>query len=272
MARNQPEIYPPHEYYCQMNLLSRLRPLQVLALSALVTSPCAADSYFTNSIADAFVATGPTGNLSGSNFGAAGSLTVESAALPRGQFQSVIEFDLSGAESHFNSEYGVGDWTVQSVSLQLTASAHGNSIFNSVAAGQFGVSLMANNSWVEGTGTGGAPTSDGITYNSLTSTYINNANDQALGTFQFVGGTSGTGNYSLGLSSGLVGDLQGGSDLSLRLYPADNQVSYLFNSREAGTGEPELTIVATPEPGTLELGVTGLAMFAVWNRKRVRRR
>ena len=94
-------------------------------------------------------------------------------------------------------KYGIGDWTIQSVTLQLTASAHGNAMFNSVAAGQFGVSLMANNSWAEGTGTGGMPTSDGITYNSLTSTFINNANDQGLGTFQFVGGTSGTGNYTL---------------------------------------------------------------------------
>ena len=45
-------------------------------------------------------------------------------------------------------------------------------------------------------------------------------------------------------------------------------MSYLFNSREAGTGAPELVIVATPEPGTLEMGVTGLVMFAIWNRKR----
>ena len=251
-----------------MNSFFRGRSFQVLVLACLAAIPCPADTYITNSIADTFVATGPTGKLSVSNFGAAGSLTVESAALAQGPFQSVLKFDLSGAENHFNAEYGPGDWSIQSVSLQLTASAHGNPIFNPVAAGQFGISLMANGSWVEGTGTGGRPTTDGITYSSLTSTFINNASDQGLGTFQFVGGTSGTGNYNLALNGGLTGDLQSGSDLSLRLYPTDNQVSYLFNSREAGTGVPELTIVATPEPGTLELGVTGMVLLAVWKRRR----
>ena len=244
------------------------RTVAVLALTAFAGGDCLADSYSTNSIADAFVATGPTGNLSGDNFGAAGSLTIESGALPKGEFQSVLEFDLSGAENHFNSVYGVGGWSIQSVTLQLTSSAHGNSIFNPVAPGLFGVSLMANNSWAEGTGTGGLPTTDGISYTSLQNTYINGANDQALGTFQFGGGSAGTSNYSLAVTSLLAGDLQGGNNVSLRLYPADNTVSYLFNSRQSPPAVPELTIVAVPEPGTLELGMTGLAMLAWWNRKR----
>jgi hypothetical protein len=123
---------------------------------------------------------------------------------------------------------------------------------------------MQNNSWVEGTGTGGTPTTDGITYNTLQSQYINNATDQTLGTFSFAGGSSGEEGYLLSLASGLSGDVQGGDDLSLRLFPADNDVSYLFSSRETGATGPELVITATPEPGTLELGVTGLAALSLW--------
>ena len=175
--------------------------------------------------------------------------------MPQGEFQSVIEFELSGAQSHFNSEYGVGAWSVQSVSLVLTASAHGNSMFNAAAAGEFGVSLMQNNSWVEGTGTGGAPTTNGITYNSLESAYINNATDQALGVFSFVACTSGTGTNGLNLTSGVLGDLAGGADLSLRLFPNDTNVSYLFNSRMAASNGPMLLITAALAPATLALSV-----------------
>ena len=226
--------------------------------------PCGADTYVATPIADAFVATGPTGNLSGDNFGAAGALAVAAGDLPQGEFQSVMQFDLAGAVSAFNADYGVGQWTIQSVSLELSASPHGNSIFNPPAAGEFGISLMQNNSWLEGTGTGGTPTTDGITYNSLQNQYINNATDQALGTFGFPGGSSGEEGYLLSLASGLVSDVQGGDDLSLRLFPDDNNVSYLFSSRETGATGPELIITATPEPGTLELGLTGLAALSLW--------
>jgi len=226
---------------------------------------CNADTFTTVPIADAFVATGTSSdNLSGDNFGRAGSLTVEAGNLSLGGFQSVLEFNLSSAQSYFNSEYGAGAWSVQAVSLVLTASPHPNSIFNAPAAGQFGISLMQNNSWVEGIGTGGAPTTDGISYNSLTGTYINNATDQALGIFSFAGGTSGTATYGLRLTSGVVGDLAGGSDLSLRLFPNDTSVSYLFNSRTASSSVPELEITATPEPGTLALDLSGLAALLLW--------
>jgi hypothetical protein len=245
--------------------------LHALILSAyfLTLRRCGAQTFSTNAISDAFVATGPTGNLSGDNFGAAGSLTVEAGDLPQGEFQTVIEFNSAGAATLFNSEYGVGNWTVSSVALELTASAHGNAIFNATAAGQFGVSLMRNNSWIEGTGTGGAPTTDGISYNSLENTYINTSTDQGLGVFQFVGGSSGTGLYNLGLTSGLTGDVAAGSDLSLRLFPADNNVSYLFNSRMASSGQPELVITAVPEPDLFALSVAAGVGYFICRRKRL---
>src|SRR5262249_50899311 len=152
-------------------------------------------------IADAFVATGPTNNLSNNNYGGGGALAVAAPGLTNGEFQSVLRFDLSGARNSLDAQYGTGQWSVDGISLQLTSSPHNNAIYNDVAAGRFGVSLMQNNSWVEGTGNASNPANNGITYNTLQSTFINTALDQPLGTFSFNGGTSGSNVYSLTLSS-----------------------------------------------------------------------
>jgi hypothetical protein len=244
--------------------MKEIQKIPAAALSVVILSlticACDADTFTASPTADAFVGTGPTGNLSGDNFGAAGALSLAAGDLPQGEFQTVIQFNLSGAVSAFNAEFGAGQWTIQSVTLDLTSSAHGNSIFNAAAAGLFGISLMQNNSWVEGTGTGGKPTTDGITYNSLQNVYINNSTDQALGTFNFGGGSSGENSYLLGLASGLVSDVQNGGDASLRLFPDDNNVSYLFSSRENGNG-PQLVITAVPEPNAWLLALEGAGLF-----------
>ena len=57
----------------------------------------------------------------------------------------------------------------------------------------------------------------------------------------------------------------------LRMFAADNAVSYLSDSRSFGTASarPLLTITAVPEPGTLSLALIGLALF-VWRRQPMR--
>lgn len=222
-------------------------------------------SFSLQPIADAFVTTGANGSLSSSNFGAAGSLAIAAAGLPQGEFQSVLKFDLSAAQSSFDAQFGAGQWALQSVTLQLTSSPHNNAIFNNIAPGQFGVSLMQNNLWAEGTGTGGIPGFDGISYSTLLGTFVNNANDQALGTFGFPGGSSGQNNYSLSLSSGLVSDATSGGDLSLRLFAADSSVSYLFTSRSGSSGKPDILLqaVAVPEPNTVMLCGMALVLFCL---------
>jgi len=234
------------------------------ALSLALTPTVQAATFTVIPNADAFVATGPTGNLSGDNFGAAGALALSASGLPQGEFQTVMRFDLSSAFNSFNAQYGVGQWSIQSVSLQLTSSPHNNAIFNNIAVGQFGVSLMQNNSWTEGTGTGGIPTTDGISFNSLQNTYVNPSLDQGLGTFNFPGGSSGANTYSLGLTSGLDADILDGGQLSLRLFAADANASYLFSSRTTGGAAPELIITVVPEPGTIALGVLGLAVCSLF--------
>jgi hypothetical protein len=226
-----------------------------------------AASYTNMAISDAFVANGPTGNLGDNNYGGGGALAVAASSLPNGEFQSLIRFDLSGARLALDAQYGVGQWSIQTVSLQLSSSPHSNAIYNDVAAGLFGVSWMANDSWLEGTGNASNPAANGITYNTLQSTFINNNADQALGTFSFDGGTTGANSYALNLSPGLTADILSGDDVSLRLFAADNSVSYLFSSRAATfPSQPELIItLAVPEPGGLAL--FGLAVGLQWWRR-----
>jgi len=233
-----------------------------IAFYAALASSAFAGPYTTNAIADVFVATGPTGNLGNNNYGGGGALAVAASGLPNGEFQSVIKFDLTGARDAFDAQYGVGQWSVESVSLQLSSSPHNNAIYNNVAAGVFGVSLMGNNSWTEGTGTAGIPTGDGVTFNTLQSTFISGAADQGLGTFAFDGSTSGAHGYSLTLSPGLSADVLAGDDASLRLFAADNSVSYLFSSRSSASSAPELIVTAVPEPSCLAL--VALALGSVW--------
>jgi hypothetical protein len=247
----------------------------VLACGCFAVNICIGQSSFSSqSTADAFVTTGPDGSFSASNFGGAGALAVSASGLPQGEFQSVLKFDLSGAMNSFNTQFGAGNWTVQSVSLQLTAAPHSNPIFNNITAGQFGISLMQNNSWVEGTGSGGVPTSDGISLNLLLGTFVNPAVDQALGMFNFAGGSSGQNNYGLTLSSGLLADILSGGDASLRLFAGDSAVSYLFDSRTGGGNASfhptiDVTVVPVPEPGSVVLCAAALAIL--WLLQTVRR-
>jgi len=227
-----------------------------------------AATYSTNSFADTFVAAGPTGNLANNNYGGGGALAVAASGLAKGEFQTVLKFDLSGARDSFNAQFGAGDWLVQSISLQLTSSPHNNAIYNPIAAGSFGISLMQNNIWVEGTGTAGSPTTDGISFNSLQNSFIDSSADQDLGTFNFPGGSTGANTYSLSLSQDLVSDVLNGNEASFRMFAADEVVSYLFSSRSATapSSQPDLIITAVsvvPEPGSLALVGLALGVIAV---------
>lgn len=227
-----------------------------------------ATSISLNPTMDALVTTGPSGNLSSSNYGAAGALGISAPGSAKGEFQSVMQFNLASVKSTLDGLYGAGDWTVQSVTLQLNAAPNNNAIFNNPAAGQFTLSLMQNNSWTAGNGTPAAPSATGINFNTLQNTYINNSTDQTLGTFSFAGGTSGLNTYTLTLSSGLVADLFSGAELSLRGYAADSVVSYLFNSEDFGTAadRPLLTVTAVPEPATFGISLLGIALLGVCRR------
>ena len=253
-----------------MQPLTVRHSLQIALLSGLLAHPAFSATFSLNPAADAFVTTGPSGNLSNSNYGGAGALSVAAPGLAQGEFQSVLQFDLSGMKNSFDSLFGAGQWTVQSVSLQLTAASPNNPIFNASSAGQFGISWMQNDNWLEGTGGPLSPSATGITFSTLSS--LIGPSDESLGIFSFNGATSGSLTYSLDRTPSFSTDIQSGSTLSLRMFAADNLVSFLSDSRNFGTtsARPLLTITAVPEPGVLSLMSLCLPLL-IWRKQRQRR-
>ena len=77
--------------------------------------------------------------------------------------------------------------------------------------------------------------------------------------------------YSLPLDSGLVSGTAAGGNVSFFFYAADNQISYLINSRSFSTAKPELVITAVPEPASaalLVLPAAGWLASRLWTRKK----
>jgi hypothetical protein len=239
-----------------------MKPAVAAVILVIASLAARGASFNANPAADAFVTTGPGGNLSGNNYGSGGAIALAAPGLAQGELQSVLQFNLGGALNSFNGTFGVGQWSIESVTLQLNAAPANNTIFNAPAAGLFGISWMQNDSWTEGTGTPSTPGASGITFASLQSTFIG-AGDEGLGTFSFNGATAGAFTYALGLTPGFAADLLAGDNLSLRLFAADSSVSGVFNSRSFGTAanRPLLTIVAVPEPGTLALAGLGIVLL-----------
>jgi len=222
-----------------------------------------ADTAFTaTATADSFLsATSPT-----LNFGGAGTLAIAPAGSPKGEFDTLIKFNLGGAISQFNSTYGLGGWQITGLTLRLAGSfgtqgaVPNNNLLNAVSGGSFGISWLANDSWVEGNGGGSGAANGAVSFNSVAS--LLSAGSASLGTFTY----SPPGNnvyvsYDLPLASGLISDAMGGGDVSLYLSAADNQVGYLINSRSFTSANPQLVVTAVPEPGTL---ATVTAILGAW--------
>jgi hypothetical protein len=257
-----------------MRMMFSFQKVVLLIFIGFTMPQVRAADFSVNPVADAFVTTGPSDNLSTNNYGSGGALALSAAGSANGEFQSVLKFDTSGAVTLFDSLYGSGLWSVQSVTLQLSAGTPNNAIFNANNAGLFSVTWMQNDGWTEGSGTPNAPTTDGITYDTLQNTYLTPAADETLGTFSYNGANTGTFSYTLDTPSGFLADLLAGNLVSLDLAAADSEISYFFSSRTFGTAanRPLLTITAAavPEPETIALLTCGLSLLAVrrWQRRR----
>lgn len=245
-----------------------IRPL-LFAAGFMVALPhiASAATVSLNPAQDAFVSSAN----STSNYGAAGALLVNAAGLPKGEFDSLLKFDFASAKSSFDLTFGVGQWAIQSVTLQLTSASPGNPIFNSpAAAGAFTLTWMQNDSWVEGTGTPSLPTTDGVTFGTLPG--FRGGSDQLLGTYSFPGGTSGNNTYTLGLNGSFVADATAGNLVSLLALPADSAIVYTTNSENFTTAasRPVLTVTAfgVPEPGIAGLLFAGVGAGLLPRRRR----
>jgi hypothetical protein len=246
--------------------------LLVVLLGVCLAAP-AQTTYSGMSVADAFLATGspdnPEGtNLTGLNFGGAGILVIAPAGSVKGEFQSVVQFDLAGATSLFDTTYGTNNWTVSGISLQLTSNYGGagdqplNPIFPAANGGSFVIEWLSNNAWSEGTGTPSMPTTDGVTYDSLP-VLLSGAHDILCTNTYSPPGDNVPVSYPLPLDTNLVAEVMQGGSVTLLFYAADNQISYLFNSYNYGRGNQPL-IHATANGAQLEL-VTGVFTNGVFH-------
>jgi len=219
--------------------------------------------------ADTYVSSGqPT-----SNFGTMGAMeiAVPTASQNRTE-ESLIRFNTSAIESAFNTDYGVGDWTITSLTLSLfsnfsTAGQQpGNSSFNQIAAGGFELDWLSNDSWSE----------TGITWNTLPSVLPGTGGNalDSLGDFYWPATGSSSANWTLSLDPNLVNDITTGSLVTIFGQPtAGSTVGYLFNTLNNNPAYLNVTadVTATPEPSALALSACGLgALVAVrrWKNQR----
>ena len=200
-------------------------------------------------------------DLSGLNFGGAGTLCVAPASAPKGEFQSVLKFNLANGVAQFNATYGT-NWTIGRVNLVLTSNygtngvQPNNPIFNPISSGQFVIEWLSDNDWVEGTGTPNLPTTDGITFDSLPALLAEPREPLRTNTYVPPGDNIPI-TWPLPLVTSLVTNISAGGDVTFHLYAADNQVGYLFNSYFYGHGnEPKLQVIANPRLEIVSAGWT----------------
>jgi hypothetical protein len=237
------------------------------ALIANISNVCnGALTHTVTPVADTFVASANPA----SNFGAAGGLAISALGSANGEFGSVMRFDLAAAHASFDSTFGAGNWQLTAVSLKLTTTLPNNPVFNANAAGQFTIQWMQDDSWIEGTGMPSAPSPTGLTFSALPAHLANGV--APLGTFNFIGGNSGSATYALAMQPNFANDIASGSLVSLHSLAADSAVSYLFNSRNVtnAANRPELSITADAIPEPSVLAVCTFAGLVVRRQRRTK--
>lgn len=207
--------------------------------------------------ASAFVCVGSTNyqngaDLTGLNFGGAGTLAVAPASSAKGEFQSLLRFDLHDCTDQFNQLYGPDEWTVTGLALELAGNygtageQPNNPLFNAVHGGQFVIEWLADNAWLPGSGTPNQPTTDGVSYATLPELLAEPHSPLVTNLFVPPGDNVPV-RWTLPTTDSLVAATRNGESISLRMYAADNAIGYLFNSTRYGHGNaPQLVIVAAP--------------------------
>lgn len=222
----------------------------VVALSAQLACHGQALNVTVAPSADAFVRS----LAPGSNYGAAGSLSVSGAAAVNGLGQqnglldSLMRFPMSNVAEAAAGAFGTNAWVVTGATLIVTeVGAPNNAVFNR-GVGAFEIRWLASDTWVEGSGTPNFPTADGVGYQDLPA-LLNPAQDVSLGAFTN-SGLNQVESFPLALTGGLVSNILAGADVNLYLTAASASVGFTFNSRNfTGTNSwPSLTITTVAKP------------------------
>lgn len=235
-----------------------MSPLAGIILLFLCVIGCPAPAqgqviYSNTTSQSAFLATGSPDNPDGTdltnwNFGGAGTLAISPASADKGQFQSLLMFNFAGAVSLFDAAYGSNGWSVTGISLQLTSNygtggvQPNNGIFNVINGGNFVIEWLADNDWIQGTGTPNLPTMDGVTFGSLPTLLSEPSENLCTNTYAPLGNNVPV-TYTLPLDTNLLSEIESGTNATLLFYAADNQIGYLFNSLKFGHGNQPLIFV-----------------------------
>ena len=219
-----------------------------------------------NPSADTFITDGNlNGANSSSNYGSLGAIAMAGASSGNGgEYVALFKFDLSSAVTQFNAEYGLNNWSITSVTLQLASNfgtqgaVPNNAIFPAVNGGPFSISWFSNDAWTE----------TGVTHDNFTA-----GTTEGLGLFTYVPpGNNIPVVWTLNLGQDFLADLSTGGDVSLQLAPGSSTVSYIFNSRSYNTAanHPVLAVTAVPEPSVVLLLLPGSAAAMLLARRRRR--
>jgi hypothetical protein len=202
-----------------------------------------------------------------SNYGGAGALTVSGTNATmnnptNGAFDTFMSFNTHAMVTNFNATLGANNWVITSATLNLTETPpQGNPVFNS-GTGYFAIRWIANDTWVEGTGSPMKPTMDGITYGEEPS-YLNSNMDMYLGAFDFSNPSGGTNvllSCPLALPVSFVINMQAGGEVGLFLTAIDPSIGFVFYSRDFKGNTsvlPTLVVSATRQPVITSISQSG---------------
>lgn len=195
------------------------------------------------------------------NFGTLGAMEIAAPTTAQNHTEeTLLQFNTAALESAFNADYGVGDWTVTSVTLEQFSNVStagqqpGNPSFNKIAAGEFELDWLSDNNWSQ----------TGITWNTLPSVLpgTDGNTSASLGDFDWLANGASSTTWTLGLDPNLVNDIDSGGDVTILGKPtAGSTVGYLFNTLAMNGNGAVLNVTATrvPEPATV---ASTLAMMA----------
>lgn len=261
--------------------------LPLLATFALPGVAAADVTLQTNANRDTYVSSGFNGatNLTNLNFGSAGAMMISGPTATQDRIQEALfSFDTAALKNSFDTQFGVGGWTITGLDLSLSSNFHvlgsqpGNTTFNKIAAGDFRLEWLSNDGWIEGGTPGGgggggngttvpADGSAGVSWNSLPS-FLATTNRTSLGTFSWNGlpgpeNTNVRAAWNLALATDVVNDIRSGGVVSFFGTPAAGSgVGYLFNTTTQGN-PAILLVTAAPVPEPQTAAMIGMGLMAL---------